>query len=59
MDDFVKIIRASKDRATAKEKLIGKYKLSDRQADAILELRLYQLTGLERDKIEEEYLAKF
>ena len=57
LDDFVKIIRASKDRATAKEKLIGKYKLSDRQADAILELRLYQLTGLERDKIEEEYLA--
>jgi DNA gyrase subunit A len=57
LDDFVKIIRASKDRATAKEKLIAKYKLSDRQADAILELRLYQLTGLERDKIEEEYLA--
>jgi DNA gyrase subunit A len=57
LDDFVKIIRASKDRATAKEKLIAKYKLSERQADAILELRLYQLTGLERDKIEEEYLA--
>ncbi|MDA0857892.1 MAG: DNA gyrase subunit A, partial [Verrucomicrobia bacterium] len=57
LDDFVKIIRASKDRGAAKEKLIGKYKLSDRQADAILELRLYQLTGLERDKIEEEYLA--
>jgi DNA gyrase subunit A len=53
MDDFVKIIRASKDRPTAKEKLVAKYKLSDRQADAILELRLYQLTGLERDKIEE------
>jgi DNA gyrase subunit A len=57
LDDFVKIIRSSKDRGMAKEKLIGKYKLSDRQADAILELRLYQLTGLERDKIEEEYLA--
>jgi DNA gyrase subunit A len=57
LDDFVKIIRASKDRALAKEKLMTKYKLSDRQADAILELRLYQLTGLERDKIEEEYLA--
>ena len=57
LDDFVKIIRAAKDRALAKEKLMAKYKLSDRQADAILELRLYQLTGLERDKIEEEYLA--
>jgi len=57
LDDFVKIIRAAKDRPGAKEKLIAKYKLSDRQADAILELRLYQLTGLERDKIEEEYLA--
>ena len=57
LDDFVKIIRAAKDRQGAKEKLIAKYKLSDRQADAILELRLYQLTGLEREKIEEEYLA--
>jgi len=57
LDDFVKIIRAAKDRLAAKEKLIAKYKLSDRQADAILELRLYQLTGLEREKIEEEYLA--
>jgi len=57
LDDFVKIIRAAKDRQGAKEKLVAKYKLSDRQADAILELRLYQLTGLEREKIEEEYLA--
>lgn len=57
LDDFVKIIRAAQDRASAREKLIAKYKLSDRQADAILELRLYQLTGLEREKIEEEYLA--
>jgi len=57
LDDFVKIIRAAKDRLAAKEKLVAKYKLSDRQADAILELRLYQLTGLEREKIEEEYLA--
>jgi DNA gyrase subunit A len=56
LDDFVKIIRASKDRLTARTKLQQKYKLSDRQVDAVLELRLYQLTGLEREKIEEEYL---
>ena len=56
LDDFVKIIRASDNRAEAKEKLIKKYKLSDRQATAILDLRLYQLTGMERDKIDGEYL---
>ncbi len=56
LDDFVRIIRASSSRQEAKEKLIAKYPLSERQTDAILELRLYQLTGLERDKIEAEYL---
>ncbi|EIQ01018.1 DNA gyrase, A subunit [Opitutaceae bacterium TAV1] len=56
LDDFVRIIRASASRAEAKEKLMAKYPLSERQTDAILELRLYQLTGLERDKIEAEYL---
>ncbi|MSR65530.1 MAG: DNA gyrase subunit A [Verrucomicrobiae bacterium] len=56
LDDFVKIIRESRDRETAKVKLMEKYELSLRQADAILEMRLYQLTGLERDKIEKEYL---
>ncbi len=55
LDDFVKIIRASQNRAEAKVKLMEKYPLSDKQTDAILELRLYQLTGLEREKIEEEY----
>lgn len=55
LDDFVKIIRASSNRDEAREKLIAKYALSERQANAILDLRLYQLTGLERDKIEEEY----
>ncbi len=55
LDDFVKIIRASSNRADAKVRLMEKYPLSERQTDAILELRLYQLTGLERDKIEEEY----
>lgn len=57
LDDFVKIIRASQNRDEAREKLIAKYALSDRQAAAILDLRLYQLTGLERDKIEAEYAA--
>lgn len=56
LDDFVKIIRASKDREEAKQKLMAKYPLSEAQTNAILELRLYQLTGLERGKIEAEYL---
>ena len=56
LDDFVKIIRASSNRDEAKTKLMAKYPLSERQTDAILELRLYQLTGLERGKIEAEYL---
>jgi DNA gyrase subunit A len=56
LDDFVRIIRASSSRQDAKEKLMAKYPLTERQTDTILELRLYQLTGLERDKIEAEYL---
>lgn len=56
LDDFVKIIRASRNREEAKQSLMAKYPISDRQTDAILDLRLYQLTGLEREKIEEEYL---
>ena len=56
LDDFVRIIRASANREEAKVKLMAKYPLSERQTDAILELRLYQLTGLERGKIEAEYL---
>ncbi len=56
LDDFVKIIRASANREEAKVKLMAKYPLSEIQTNAILELRLYQLTGLERGKIEAEYL---
>ncbi|WP_269523402.1 DNA gyrase subunit A [Coraliomargarita parva] len=56
LDDFVKIIRASKNRDEAKVNLMAKYPLTEIQTNAILELRLYQLTGLERDKIEDEYL---
>jgi DNA gyrase subunit A len=55
LDDFVKIIRASKNRDEAKLALMAKYPLSELQTNAILELRLYQLTGLERNKIEDEY----
>ncbi len=56
LDDFVRIIRASANREEAKVRLMAKYPLSERQTDAILELRLYQLTGLERGKIEAEYI---
>tara|TARA_B100000963_G_scaffold202641_1_gene176421 strand:- start:604 stop:3144 length:2541 start_codon:yes stop_codon:yes gene_type:complete len=55
LDEFVRIIRASANRIEAKEKLVQKYNLTDRQANAILDLRLYQLTGMEREKIEAEY----
>lgn len=56
IDQVVKTIREAKDRKDAFEKLMNKFSLSDRQTDAILDMRLYQLTGLERNKIEEEYL---
>ncbi|MGH8018944.1 MAG: DNA gyrase subunit A [Opitutaceae bacterium] len=56
LDDFVRIIRASSNRDEAREKLMARYPLSERQTNAILDLRLYQLTGLEREKIEAEYL---
>jgi DNA gyrase subunit A len=56
IDAVVKIIRNADDRDDAKKKLMDKFKLSEIQCNAILEMRLYQLTGLERDKIEEEYL---
>ena len=56
LDDFVRVIRSSGSREEAKQKLMAKYPLSERQTDAFLELWLYQLTGLERGKIEAEYL---
>ncbi|AWT59399.1 MAG: DNA gyrase subunit A [Candidatus Moanabacter tarae] len=57
LDDFVQIIRQSSNRDEAKTALRAKYPLSERQANGVLDLRLYQLTGLERDKIENEYLS--
>jgi len=56
LDDFVRLIRASANRDEAREKLMARYPLSVRQTNAILDLRLYQLTGLEREKIEKEYM---
>ncbi|MCB1107979.1 MAG: DNA topoisomerase (ATP-hydrolyzing) subunit A [Chlamydiia bacterium] len=55
LDEVVKIIRGSNNRDEAKVKLIEKYEFSDRQVNAVLDLRLYQLTGMEKEKIEEEY----
>ena len=56
LDAVVKTIRAASNREEAKVKLMAKFKLSEIQTNAILDMRLYQLTGLERGKIEEEYL---
>lgn len=55
LDEVVKMIRGSQNRDEAKVKLIEKYEFSDRQVNAVLDLRLYQLTGMEKEKIEEEY----
>lgn len=55
IDAVIKIIRVSKDDTAAKEKLMATFGLSDRQSQAILDMRLRRLTGLERDKLDEEY----
>jgi DNA gyrase subunit A len=81
LDEFIHIIRSSKNREEARVKLLafewsraqvekwailirnearltsGRYALTERQVDAVLDLRLYQLTGLEIDKVEQEYKA--
>ncbi|MFA7193380.1 MAG: DNA gyrase subunit A [Candidatus Paceibacterota bacterium] len=57
IDEVIKTIRASKDTPTAKENLMKKFKLSDLQATAILEMRLQKLAGLERQKVEDELKA--
>ena len=54
-DRVISIIRGSKTGEIAKNTLIERFGLSEKQALAILEMRLRRLTGLERDKIEEEY----
>jgi DNA gyrase subunit A len=55
LDEFVRIIRAANNREDAKMVLMSKFPLSEQQTVAILELRLYQLTGMERDKIDSEF----
>ncbi|WP_338028374.1 DNA gyrase subunit A [Crassaminicella indica] len=55
IDAVIKLIRGSKNVAEAKEGLLNTFNLSERQAQAILDMRLQKLTGLEREKIEEEY----
>lgn len=55
LDEVVRLIRASTNRDEAKKELIATYAFSDKQAHAILDLRLYQLTGLEHDKLNAEY----
>ena len=57
IDGIIALIRASKTTDEAKTGLMDQFNLSDRQAQAILDMRLQRLTGLERDKIEEEYEA--
>ncbi|MDZ7838384.1 MAG: DNA gyrase subunit A [Actinomycetota bacterium] len=55
LDEVIKTIRSSKDVATAKKRLIKKFDLSPVQAQAILDMKLQRLTGLERDKVKSEY----
>ncbi|MCF8061071.1 MAG: DNA gyrase subunit A [Deltaproteobacteria bacterium] len=55
LDDVIELIRASSDPREAKGRLIEEFEFSDVQAQAILDMRLQRLTGLEREKIESEY----
>ncbi len=55
IDAVIALIRASRTPDDARNGLMGKFGLSEKQAQAILDMRLQRLTGLERDKIEEEY----
>ncbi len=55
LDEVISLIRNSKDPETAREGLITRFSLSEIQAKAILDMRLQRLTGLERDKIQQEY----
>ena len=57
IDEVISIIRASRTAALAKEALMTRFELSDAQAQAIVDMRLRALTGLEREKIETEYEA--
>jgi len=56
LDEVIALIRASKDVETARTGLMARFQFTEIQANAILEMRLSRLTGLEREKIEAEYL---
>lgn len=56
LDAIVKTIRAAKNRDEALQNMMSKFNLTKIQANAILDMRLYQLTGMERQKIDQEYL---
>ena len=55
IDEVIEIIRSSKDDETARNKLIDRFEFTERQAQAILDMRLRRLTGLERTKLDEQY----
>lgn len=55
LDEVIKIIRGSKNETTAKERLMERFSFSDKQAQAIVDMRLGRLTALEREKLEKEY----
>ena len=55
IDEIVALIRSSKDTATAKAALMERFAFTDKQAQAILDMRLARLTGLERERLLEEY----
>ncbi len=55
LDEVIQVIKTSANPSEAKERLVARFELSEIQAQAILDMRLHRLTGLERDKIIEEY----
>ncbi len=55
LDEVVRIIRESQNREAAKHELMARFQFTEKQANAVLDLRLYQLTGLEQEKINAEY----
>ena len=55
LDEVVKIVRSSGSRDEARDQLVERFEFTEKQANAVLDLRLYQLTGLEHDKIQAEH----
>ncbi|RMG59557.1 MAG: DNA gyrase subunit A [Deltaproteobacteria bacterium] len=55
LDEIIELIKSSRDPKEAKERLVSTFSFSEKQAQAILEMRLQRLTGLEREKLNEEY----